>query len=106
LARTARLPRARIAVTYNPVVTDALAVAARAPVAHPWLQPGEPPVVLGVGKLKSQKGFDVLLRAFAHLRRERSARLVILGEGPQRRAPERLARALGSAPDAALRGFV
>jgi len=49
LARTASLPRARIAVTYNPVVSDALLAAAREPVAHPWLAPGEPPVVLGVG---------------------------------------------------------
>src|SRR5262245_34686425 len=61
LARTAGLPRARITVTHNPVVTDALVAAARAPVDHPWLRPGEPPVVLGVGKLKTQKGFDVLL---------------------------------------------
>jgi glycosyltransferase involved in cell wall biosynthesis len=51
--------------------------------------------VLGVGKLKPQKGFDVLLRAFARVRASRAARLVILGEGPQRRALERLARRLG-----------
>ncbi len=106
LARAAGLPRERIAVTYNPVVTDALVAAAREPVAHAWLSPGEPPVVLGVGKLKAQKGFDVLLRAFARVRAERAARLVILGEGPQRRALERLARELGIASDVALPGFV
>jgi len=63
--------------------------------------------VLGVGKLKPQKGFDVLLRAFARVRAARPARLVILGEGPQRRALEQLARELGlSADDVALPGFV
>jgi glycosyltransferase involved in cell wall biosynthesis len=106
LARTAGIARERIAVTYNPVVTDALEVAAREPIAHAWLAPGAPPVVLGVGKLKPQKGFDVLLRAFARVRAERAARLVILGEGSERRALERLARELGIAGEVALPGFV
>ncbi|HKA14197.1 MAG TPA: glycosyltransferase, partial [Myxococcota bacterium] len=105
LARTTGLSRARIAVTYNPVITDEVLAAAREPVAHAWLRSGEPPVVLGVGKLRPQKGFDVLLRAFARVRAERAARLVILGEGPQRRALERLASELGIARDVALPGF-
>ena len=107
LARTTGLARERIIVTYNPVDTAAVESAAREPVEHPWLRPGEPPIVLGVGKLKPQKGFDVLLRAFARVRAARPARLVILGEGPQRRALEQLARELGlSAGDLALPGFV
>jgi len=107
LARTARLARDRITVTYNPVDTAAVEAAAREPVAHEWLRPGELPIVLGVGKLKPQKGFDVLLRAFARVRAVRAARLVILGEGPQRRPLERLARELGlGSGDLALPGFV
>jgi glycosyltransferase involved in cell wall biosynthesis len=107
LARTARIARDRITVTYNPIDLAAVEAAAREPVAHEWLRPGQPPVVLGVGKLKPQKGFDVLLRAFARVRASRAARLVILGEGPQRRALERLARRLGlSSDDLALPGFV
>jgi glycosyltransferase involved in cell wall biosynthesis len=106
LARTARLPRERIAVTYNPVIGDDVERSARESVDHPWLQPGEPPVVLGVGKLKPQKAFDVLLRAFARLRAERRARLVILGEGSERRALQQLAGELGVADDVALPGFV
>jgi glycosyltransferase involved in cell wall biosynthesis len=106
LARTAGLPRERIVVTYNPVVSDAIRVAAREPVAHAWLAPGAAPVVLGVGKLAPQKGFDTLLRAFARVRAQRPARLAILGEGPQRRALEQLAGELGIAADVALPGFV
>jgi glycosyltransferase involved in cell wall biosynthesis len=107
LARTAGIARERITVTYNPVDIRAVEAAAREPVAHPWLRAGEPPVVLGVGKLKPQKGFDVLLRAFSRVRSGRAARLVILGEGPQRRALERLAREVGlTADDLALPGFV
>ena len=107
LARTARIARDRITVTYNPVDTAAVESAAREPLGHPWLRTGEPPIVLGVGKLKPQKGFDVLLRAFARVRATRPTRLVILGEGPQRRALEQLARELGlSGDDVALPGFV
>ena len=106
LALAAHLPRERIAVTYNPVVSDALERAARAPLDHPWFAPGAPPVVLGVGKLAQQKGFDVLLHAFARVRAQRAARLVILGEGPQRRALARRVASLGLGDDVALPGFV
>jgi glycosyltransferase involved in cell wall biosynthesis len=106
LSRSAGLPRAQIVVTGNPVVTPDLAARAAEPVAHPWLAPGAPPVVLGARKLKPQKGFDVLLRAFARARATRALRLVILGQGPERGALERLARELGIAADVALPGFV
>lgn len=106
LARVTGLPRERIVATGNPVVTDDLARRAAAPLDHPWLRPGAPPVVLGAGKLKRQKDFATLLRAFATLRRARPARLVVLGEGPERARLEALARELGIAEDVALPGFV
>ncbi len=95
-----------VATLFNPVVSDATANDAKAPLGHPWFREGEPPVVLAAGKLKAQKGFDTLLRAFALLRAERDARLVILGEGPERRRLLRLARRLGIEEDIALPGFV
>jgi glycosyltransferase involved in cell wall biosynthesis len=92
-------------VTYNPVTTDDLPRLAAEPLDHPWVAPGAPPIVLGAGKLKPQKAFDVLLRAFSHMRARRPARLVILGEGPERSRLEALARKLGVAGDVALPGF-
>ncbi len=51
------------------------------------------PVVAGVGRLTSQKGFDVLIRAMALVREKMSGtRLVLVGEGGQRRSLEELAR--------------
>lgn len=84
----------RLHVVYNPVVDERLAQLAREPVAHPWLGAGEP-VVLACGRLVRQKGFDLLLRALAELRRQRPARLIILGDGPERAPLERLAAELG-----------
>jgi glycosyltransferase involved in cell wall biosynthesis len=106
LARASGIARDRIQVTYNPVVTPDLAEQARAPLDCDWFEPGWPPVVLGVGKLKPQKDFPTLLRAFARLRSTRPARLVILGEGPERRRLETLVRELGIGAHVALPGFV
>jgi glycosyltransferase involved in cell wall biosynthesis len=64
------------------------------------------PVILGVGELCARKDFGTLIRAFALVRRERPARLVILGKGRQREKLEALARELGVGADVSLPGFV
>jgi glycosyltransferase involved in cell wall biosynthesis len=94
-----------IRTIYNPIVTGALFEKATAPLDDPWFAPGAPPVVLGVGRLAPQKDFATLLRAFAQLRAGRQARLVILGEGPERRPLEELTRQLGVDADVKLPGY-
>ncbi|HET8700836.1 MAG TPA: glycosyltransferase, partial [Nitrococcus sp.] len=106
LARTAELPRERITTIYNPVVTAELRAQASAPLDHAWFAPGAPPVVLGAGRLLKQKDFPTLIRAFAKVRAQRPARLVILGEGAKRRRLEALVEGLGLGADAALPGYV
>jgi len=106
LARTTGLPRERIEVVHNPVVTPELMELAKEPVDHPWLRPGEPPVVVAVGRLSRQKDFDTLLRAFALVRDRRPARLMILGEGPERGSLEKLVSELGLGDAASLLGWV
>ncbi len=98
------LDAGRIRTIYNPIVTAVLHEKAKAPLDDPWFAPGAPPVVLGVGRLAPQKDFSTLIRAFAQLRAGRRARLVILGEGPQRRPLEELTRQLGVAADVKLPG--
>jgi glycosyltransferase involved in cell wall biosynthesis len=106
LARFARLPRERISVVYNPTINADLYAMRDQPVDHPWLQAGELPVVLGVGRLAPQKGFDVLLKAFAQAREQVQARLIILGEGPNRVELEQLAGQLGVGKEVDMPGFV
>jgi len=96
----------RLVTLHNPVIGDDLARRRAAPAPHPWLADGGPPVVLGCGRLEPQKDFATLLRAFALLRRERAARLVVFGEGPDRRALGELAASLGVAHDVALPGWI
>jgi glycosyltransferase involved in cell wall biosynthesis len=105
LARTSGLPRDRVEVVYNPVITPTMMALARQAPDHPWFAAGQPPVILGVGRLTRQKDFATLLRAFAEVRRQRPARLLILGEGEDRPALEALATELAVADDLALPGF-
>ncbi len=105
LSRSLGLPPDEVKVVYNPVITPELLALSRQPTGHPWLQPGQPPVILGVGRLTRQKDFPTLIRAFAEIRRQERARLIILGEGEDRSALETLVNQLGLAGDVALPGF-
>jgi glycosyltransferase involved in cell wall biosynthesis len=105
LAQQIGLERERIETIYNPVVTDALRAAAAEPVTHPWLAPGAPPVVLGVGRLEAQKDFSTLIRAFAEVRAAIDSRLLILGEGSERSKLSDLVRREGLEAYVELHGF-
>lgn len=106
LSQITHLPVDRIQVIYNPVITPELFSLAQEPVDHPWFQPGEPPVILGVGRLHPQKDFTTLIRAFDRVRQVRPARLMILGDGPEREKLTALIDELSLTDDVALPGFV
>lgn len=106
LARLTGIDRERIVRIYNPVNALAVQEGAREAVDHPWLWRTGAPVVLAAGKLKPQKDFATLLRAFAHLRKVSAARLIILGEGEERGRLLALAARLGIREDIDLPGYV
>ena len=105
LARVTGIPIHDIKVVYNPTVTPELIAQAGQPSGHPWLDAKDRPVVLGVGSLIPLKDFGTLIRAFGRVRGARPARLIILGEGPERQKLETLVGELGVAADVALPGF-
>lgn len=101
------VPRQRIHVLANPVDLDAVGREAEDDPGHPWLAEGaDIPVILAAGRLTYQKGFDVLLRAFAQVRLGRDARLLVVGEGEERPALTELAERLNVAGDVDFPGFV
>lgn len=82
------VPDQRICVIPN-AVSDVFS-APEETVAH-----GRQPVVLGVGRLVRQKGFDVLIRAFAAVaQRHPKWSLTIVGQGPDEARLKTLAREL------------
>ena len=85
---------------YNPVAAGAGAdTAPTRPLA------GRAPVALSVGRLVAYKNFPLLLRAFAQAE-PKTAKLIILGEGPERPAIDAEIARLGLADRVILAGYV
>jgi glycosyltransferase involved in cell wall biosynthesis len=106
LAPLIKIPRERIRVIYNPIVTPGLFEKSTILLEHPWFKSGEPPVLLAAGRLAVQKAFDVLIQAFSQVRKKHRARLLILGEGEERFALEALIREYKLEQDISMPGFV
>ena len=87
----------------NPVLDDDYQHRTLPPPRHPWLRQKPGRVLVAVGRLAPQKGFDILIDALARL--PGNVRLVIFGEGPQRAALQRQARLLGLAERVDLPGY-
>jgi len=96
----------QVCAVTNPTYTPEIETAAAAPLDHAWLSTAAPPLLLGAGRLAPAKDFATLLRAFARVRARRPVRLVILGEGGQRRTLEQQMHELGIEVDVELHGFV
>lgn len=91
---------------YN-IVDDRLSrLRMQEPVEHEWLNQKDRPVLVAAGTLTTRKGFADLIRAMKELSRSRSARLIILGEGPLRAELETLIVELGLSNVVKLQGYV
>ena len=106
LCEATGLSRKKVQVIHNPVITDQLRAQTRIPLYHPWYEPGQPPVLLAVGRLSPEKDFPTLIKAFDRVRRLRPVRLLILGEGEMRTELQSLITSLGLDQDVSLPGFV
>jgi len=87
------IPRSRVTVLHNGVRDLPLVPVGVARLREELNLGGQRPVILSVGRLSHEKGQADLIRAFSPLRDR--ARLVIVGDGPDRSALERLTRTLG-----------
>ncbi len=95
-------PGRRPAIEVIPMpVADVFAGAPDRSAARQVLGIGPEPLLLGIGRLIPIKGFDVLLRAAADIP---GGRVVLLGDGPERRRLEATAATLGVPLEVA--GFV
>lgn len=106
LVRKVGVPKHKIRVIYNPVVTEELKERSKYSVDHEWFASSDVPVILGVGRLEVEKDFKTLIRSFYKLLDSCRARLVILGEGSERAELKELAYSLGISDCVQLPGFV
>ena len=105
LVRILGVPRMKIVTIYNPVARPEIDALIGEIPDHSWLSEPGPPVFLSVGRLVPAKDFMTLLRAFHRVSSSRPARLVILGEGPQRNRLEHFVRRMGMAERISLPGW-
>ncbi len=105
LAARTRIANGKMRVIYNPVIARGFYERASAEVDHPWFHDGSR-IILAASRLVPQKDLPTLLESFRLLRGERSARLMILGDGVLRDPLQRLARELGIEDDVDFLGFV
>lgn len=106
LANKLNLKRSKIAVAYNPVVTEQLSMLSAQEVQWPWPRVEGIPFILATGRLAAAKDFSTLLKAFSILRKKRPAKLLILGEGEERGMLEKKIAQYELGEDVALPGFV
>jgi glycosyltransferase involved in cell wall biosynthesis len=99
----------KVVVIPNPTITDQyLAQLANRP-EHRWFdeaEAGGDPVILGVGRLTTQKDFETLVRAAAVVNRTRPVKLILLGEGRRRPIIEALIAEQGLAGQVEMMGHV
>lgn len=98
-------PEEKILTIHNPVDFDLIDVQRNAPVPHHWLQSKDHFVILTAGRLVKAKDFETLLKAFAMLRKNCNAKLIIMGQGPEEANLRSLASDLGVTHEVDFVGF-
>ena len=107
LVRFLGLAGDRVQAIATPFSITMIQKQAMAEVDHPWFGVGRSePVIVAAGRLVKKKGFDILVEAFALVRRVCPARLQILGEGEERRELGAQIARLGLGGFVELPGFV
>lgn len=94
-----------VSVIGNPIPVSAIRRSAVTEPNHPWFSSPGAPIVVAIGRLHAEKDLATLISAVALLRERREVRLVVFGEGPERRALEGLIARLGIEDHVSLPGF-
>jgi glycosyltransferase involved in cell wall biosynthesis len=106
LARLYGLHREEIVVIPNPIDTGFVLARSTEPLDLELEILADVPILLTIGRLEKVKNHVLLLRAFARVRRETAANLLIVGTGGLRQNLERLAEDLGIAHDVVFQGWL
>ena len=97
----------KVRVIHNPHDLRRIQNLAMEPVLHPWFVQKDLPIVMGMGRLSRQKNFALLVEAVCALNRNGACpvRLVLFGEGPDRKRLMRLIRKSGQEERIQLMGW-
>ncbi len=105
IVKLSRVSVNKVTVIYNPVDTVRVLHLGKEKVDHPWFHDGLP-IIIGIGRLSRQKGFDYLIHAIRLLAVQgKDCRLVLLGTGTEENNLKKLASDLGIAERVEILGF-
>jgi len=105
LVATTMLRDKDVVIAPNPVITKETQLASLETPIHPWIIEKKLKVIVAVGRLTHQKGFDILLDAFYKVKKEIDCQLIIFGEGELRKNLEKQIESLGLQACASLPGY-
>lgn len=105
IAALVGLERSCVHVVYNPKPLAFIRTCAAEPSGHPWLDEKKTPIIVAAGRLREQKNFAHLIRAFARIASESPARLVIVGKGREGEKLRALVDELGLRERVSLAGY-
>lgn len=89
----------------NVLDIDKILLQAQEPSIHPWLRQKDTPVIISVARLVKQKNFPLLLKALQIVRKQLEVKLIIFGEGKERKVLEKLVKQLGLEDAVSLPGY-
>lgn len=99
-----RITGVRARYIYNPTLTGNYKELAEEAVDQEWFTMGLP-IVISTGRLAYEKGYDTLINAFEKVQQTIDCRLVIIGEGEERKKLEELAERLNIADKVWMPGY-
>lgn len=89
---------------YNPTLTGNYKELAEEVVDQEWFTQ-ENPIIISTGRLAYEKGYDTLIKAFEKVQQKIDCRLVIIGEGEERKTLEQLTERLNIADKVWMPGY-
>jgi len=99
------VPESKVRVIHNPVDISEISMHAKEEIEHQWYRKKES-IVIAIGRLGNEKGFDYLIKAIALLAGEGiQCKLIILGEGKEKENLLRLVEKLGLNDRVSFEGF-
>ena len=97
----------QINVIYNPTYDPKIYSNTKEKIyPHKWFENKKIPVIISVGRLSKEKNFELLIKSFYKFREKFNSKLVILGDGPEKKNLNELINNLNLSKDCYLPGFV
>ncbi len=105
IIKITNMEKEKVKVVPNPTVIPELYELSKQKIEHIWFKKKQHYIILGAGGFRKSKDFPTLIKAFNLVRKELPVKLIILGEGRQKKRMEKLIHKLNIKDDVWLPGF-